>query len=137
MEFVLTLILPTADILILVCYSLIVYLTTCKKKKLQSLQKQLNKLPIICLAIALIFVLCTLPYAIARFIKGRVPFWPNFIFVINSFINSFFRVKLASCFSQTKSKRNSRVVLRARRTSAASNKPSKLVQNLVKHNQTY
>ena len=129
MEFVLALLIPTADILILVCYSLIIYLTTCKKKKVPISRKQPNKLPIICVAIALTFVLSTVPNAIARFIVGGVPFWPNFILVLNIGMNSivyFFRMKLSSCFSQTKSKKSSGVDLSARRTSAFSSKCSKI-----------
>ena len=128
MEFVLALLILTADIVILVSYALIVYLTSSKKKNVPSSQKQRSKLPIICVAIALTFVLCTLPYAIARFIVGGVPFWPNFILVLNSGMNSiiyFFRVKIMSCFSQTKSKKSSGVVLSARKTSPVSSKSSK------------
>ena len=97
-----------ADIVIISSYSLIIYLTTFKTKKVSSAQKPSNKLPIICIAIAATFVMFTLPYAVATFVIGVATFWPNFMLVLNSGVNSivyFFRIKISK-FCQNKRKKD-------------------------------
>ena len=109
MQFTLSVIIIIADIVIISSYSLIIYLTTFKTKKVSSAQKQSNKLPIICIAIAATFVMFTLPYAIATFVIGVATFWPNFMLVLNSGVNSivyFFRIKISkSCQNKRKKDR--------------------------------
>ena len=53
-----------------------------------------KKILVVCILVALIFVLFTTPYAIARIYIGETPFWTNALLVINSGVNSiayFFR----------------------------------------------
>ena len=98
MQLSLSVIIILADVTMVISYSLIIYLTTFKAKKVASTQKLSNRLPAICIAIASIFVLFTLPYAIATFVLGVATFWPNFILVLSSGVNSivyFFRVKIS------------------------------------------
>ena len=55
-----------------------------------------NRLPILCVVIAGVFVIFILPYATTRFYLGYVPFWANYILILNSGMNSivhFFFVK--------------------------------------------
>ena len=97
-QFVLSIIIVVADAVIVISYFLIIYLTTFKNKKVSSNSKEKSKLPFICIAIAAIFVLCTLPYAIGRFAFGKAPFWSNVILILNSGMNSivyFFRGKVS------------------------------------------
>ena len=108
MQFTLSVIIIIADIVIISSYSLIIYLTTFKTKKVSSAQKPSNKLPIICIAIAATFVMFTLPYAVATFVIGVATFWPNFMLVLNSGVNSivyFFRIKISK-FCQNKRKKD-------------------------------
>ena len=98
MQLSLSVMIILADVTMVMSYSLIIYLTTFKTKKVASTQKQSNRLPVICIAIASIFVLFTLPYAIATFVLGVATFWPNFILVLSSGVNSivyFFRIKIS------------------------------------------
>ena len=97
-QFVLSIIIVVADVAIVLFYFLIIYLTTLRKKNVSSTSKETSKLPFICIAIASIFVLCTLPYAIGRFAYGKAPFWANVILILNSGMNSivyFFRAKVS------------------------------------------
>ena len=107
MQFALSVIIIIADVIIISSYSLIIYVTTFKTKKVSSSGNQSIRLPVICVAIAATFVLFTLPYAVARLAFGGVPFVPNFILVLNSGMNSiiyFFRIKI-SRFCQSKIKK--------------------------------
>ena len=107
MQFALSVIIIIADVIIISSYSLIIYVTTFKTKKVSSSGNQSIRLPVICVAIAATFVLFTLPYAVARLAFGGVPFVPNFILVLNSGMNSiiyFFRIKI-SRFCQKKTKK--------------------------------
>lgn len=56
-----------------------------------------NRLPILCVVIAGVFVIFILPYATTRFYLGYVPFWANYILILNSGMNSivyFFRQRI-------------------------------------------
>ena len=97
-QLVLSIIIVVADVAMVLFYFLIIYLTTLRKKKVSSSSKETSKLPFICIAIAAIFVFCTLPYAIGRFVFGKAPFWANVILILNSGMNSiayFFRTKVS------------------------------------------
>ena len=53
-----------------------------------------KRMLIVCILVALVFVLFTTPYPIARISTGKTPFWTNALLVINSGVNSiayFFR----------------------------------------------
>ena len=109
MQFTLSVIIIIADVIMISSYSLIIYITTCKTKKVSSAQKQSNKLPAICIAIAATFVMFTLPYAVARFVIGAATFWPNLMLVLSSGVNSivyFFRIKISKlCQNKRKKER--------------------------------
>ena len=109
MQFTLSVIIIIADVIMISSYSLIIYITTCKTKKVSSAQKQSNKLPAICIAIAATFVMFTLPYAVARFVIGTATFWPNLMLVLSSGVNSivyFFRIKISKlCQNKRKKER--------------------------------
>ena len=97
-QFVLSIIIVVVDVLIILSYFTIIYFTTLKKKTVSSSWSKASKLPFICIAIAAIFVFCTLPYAIGRFVYGKAPFWANVILILNSGMNSivyFFRTKIS------------------------------------------
>ena len=108
MQLSLSVIIIIADVTMVMSYSFIIYLTTFQTKKVASTQKQSHRLPAICIAIASVFVLFTLPYAIATFVLGVATFWPNLILVLSSGVNSivyFFRVKI-SRYCKAKKKQN-------------------------------
>ena len=109
MQFTLSVIIIIADVIMISSYSLIIYITTFKTKKVSSAQKQSNKLPAICIAIAATFVMFTLPYAVARFVIGAATFWPNLMLVLSSGVNSivyFFRIKISKlCQNKRKKER--------------------------------
>ena len=97
MQLLLSVCIVHADALMVVCYSSIIYLTRIKKKKVQSVSEASNRLPIICLCIGATFVICTLPFAIAKFSLGRIVFWTDVPLILNSGMNSivyFFRAKV-------------------------------------------
>ena len=93
MELTLSVVIILADIMIILCYSLVIYMTTCKRK-ISRTQDRSKRLPFVCVAIAATFVLFTFPYAVVRLATGQVPIWANFLLVTNSGMNSlvyFFR----------------------------------------------
>lgn len=93
MELTLSVVIIVADIMIIICYSLVIYLTTCKRK-ISRTQDRSKNLPFVCVAIEATFVLLTFPYAMVRLATGQVPLWANFVLVTNSGMNSliyFFR----------------------------------------------
>lgn len=100
-QFVLSIITVVADIVIVISYFLLSYLRTFKNKKVPSNSKETSKLPFICIAIAAIFMLCTLSYATGRFAFGEAPFWSNVILILKSGNNSIsidyvFRARVSS-----------------------------------------
>ena len=93
MELTLSVAIIVADIMIIICYSLVIYFTTCKRK-ISRTQDRSKNLPFVCVAIEATFVLLTFPYAMVRLATGQVPLWANFVLVTNSGMNSliyFFR----------------------------------------------
>ena len=98
-EYTLSVVIVAADVLIFSLYSLIIHHVTSSKKKANIKIKQ-KKLPIVCLAIAVTFVLLTLPFVIAKLFLGYIPSWANRTLIINSGMNSivyFFRGKIKAC----------------------------------------
>ena len=122
MQFTLSVIIIIADVIIISSYSLIIYITTFKTKKISRSGNQSTRLPVICVAIAATFVLFTLPYALARLALGEVPFVPNFILVLNSGMNSivyFFRLKVSRlCQNKTKKEKTLSLSLETRSVSS-------------------
>ena len=97
-QLVLSIVIVVLDFSMVVSYGIIIYRMSYKKrKKLTPKSAKHERLPILCVLIAAVFVLFTMPYAIARFSFGSVPFWANFILLLNSGMNSlvyFFRQKI-------------------------------------------
>ena len=97
-QLVLSIVIVVLDFSMVVSYDIIIYRMSYKKrKKLTPKSAKHERLPILCVLIAAVFVLFTMPYAIARVSFGSVPFWANFILLLNSGMNSlvyFFRQKI-------------------------------------------
>ena len=97
-QIVLSICIVTLDLIMILCYSLIIYQMSFKHKKdISNKSNQNHRLPILCVVIVIVFVIFTLPYAIARFYLGYVPFWANYVLIWNSGMNSivyFFRNKI-------------------------------------------
>ena len=98
MQLVLSIVIVTMDVLMVLCYCTIIYQMTFKnRKKIVTKSAEDQRLPILCVVIAAVFVLFTLPYAVARLYLGKIlGFWANFILLLNSGVNSvvyFFRRK--------------------------------------------
>ena len=97
-QLVLSIVIATMDVLMVLCYCTIIYQMSFKnRKKIVTKSAEDERLPILCVVIAAVFVLFTLPYAVTRFYLGKIRFWANFILLLNSGVNSvvyFFRRKL-------------------------------------------
>ena len=97
-QLVLSIVIVVLDFSMVVSYGIIIYRMSYKKrKKLTPKSAKHERLPILCVLIAAVFVLFTMPYAITRVSFGSVPFWANFILLLNSGMNSlvyFFRQKI-------------------------------------------
>ena len=82
-----------ADVVYIESYSYIIHRirqdNKCKKvnKSNVDLDNE-KKMLIVCILVALVFVLFTTPFAIARISIGETPFWTNALLVINSGVNS-------------------------------------------------
>ena len=98
-EYTLSAVIVAADVLIFSLYSLIIHHATSSKKK-ANIKIKHKKLPMVCLAIGVTFVLLTLPFVIAKLFLGYIPSWANRTLIINSGMNSivyFFRSKIKAC----------------------------------------
>ena len=97
-QLVLSIVIIMLDFSMVISYSIIIYKMSYKKtENLVPKTAEDERLPILCVVIATVFVLFTMPYAVARFSFGSVPFWANFILLLNSGMNSlvyFFRRKI-------------------------------------------
>lgn len=97
-QIVLSICIVTLDLLMILCYSTIIYQMSFKHKiDISNKSKQNHRLPILCVVIVIVFVIFTSPYAITRFCLGYVPFWANYVLIWNSGMNSivyFFRNKI-------------------------------------------
>ena len=98
MQLVLSIVIATMDVLMVLCYCTIIYQMSLKNRtNLKTKSPEDERLPILCVVIAAVFVVFTLPYAVARFYLGKTPFWATFILLLNSGVNSivyFFRRKI-------------------------------------------
>ena len=106
MQLVLSIIIVIMDFLMVICYSIIIYHMGYKtRKNVVPKNVEDERLPIICVFIAAVFVIFTLPYAIARFCTEHLPFWANFILLLNSGVNSvvyFFRQRIEKYHKKNK-----------------------------------
>ena len=97
-QLVLSIVIIMLDFSMVISYSIIIYKMSYKKtENVVPKTAEDERLPILCVVIATVFVLFTMPYAVARFSFGSVPFWANFILLLNSGMNSlvyFFRRKI-------------------------------------------
>ena len=97
-QLVLSIVIIMLDFSMVISYSIIIYKMSYKKtENVVPKTAEDERLPILCVVIATVFVIFTMPYAVARFSFGSVPFWANFILLLNSGMNSlvyFFRRKI-------------------------------------------
>lgn len=97
-QLVLSILIVIMDLLIILCYSAIIYQMNYKNRKPVVIKNEEDqRLPIVCVAIAGVFVIFTLPYAIARLCLGRIPFLASWALIVNSGLNSivyFFRKRI-------------------------------------------
>ena len=114
MQLVLSIIIVLTDFSIVICYSIIIYHMRYKtRKNMVTKNAKGERLPIICMFIAVVFVIFTLPYAIARFCTEHLPFWANFILLLNSGVNSvvyFFRHRIEKYHKRNKKAHHSNSV---------------------------
>ena len=97
-QLVISILIVIMDLLIILCYSVIIYQMNYKNRKAVTTKNEEDQsLPIIFVAIASVFVVFTLPYAITRFYLGRTPFLATWALNLNSGMNSivyFFRKRI-------------------------------------------
>ena len=98
MSLVLSISIVVSDLLMILCYSTIIYEINYKTRKCETAKsKKEEGLPLLCVFIAGVFVIFTLPFAITRLHVRYVPFWADCSMVLNSVMNSvvyFFRGRL-------------------------------------------
>ena len=96
-QLALTIFIILADTVFICSYGFIIYLVKRKKEFTSATQSAMeDKVSLVCVFIATVFVLFTMPYALARLFIGRTPTWANVILVSNSGMNCvvyFFRGK--------------------------------------------
>ena len=103
-QLVLSIVIVTLDFLMIFCYSTIIYQMSFKNRKtVATPAEDDHQLPFLCVFIAGVFVMFTLPYVATRFYLGYVPFWANYILILNSGMNSivyFFRQRIEKYHSK-------------------------------------
>ena len=99
-QLVLSISIVAADLLMVLCYSTIIYQMSYKSRKYKTAKSKKDEgLPLVCVFIAVAFVIFTLPFAITRLCLSYVSFWCKLLLVFNSGMNSivyFFRRRLES-----------------------------------------
>ena len=97
-QLVLSIIIVILDLLMILCYLTIIYHVSYKNSKGMRIKRaEDQRLPVLCVVIASVFVTFTLPFAATRLYLGYVPFWANYCLILNSGMNSivyFFRKKI-------------------------------------------
>ena len=97
-QLVLSIIIVISDLLMILCYSTIMFHMSYKNSKdIRTKRAEDQRLPVLCVAIATVFVTFTLPFAATRLYLGYVPFWANYALILNSGMNSivyFFRKRI-------------------------------------------
>ena len=98
MSFVFSAVIIATDLLMIFCYSTIIYQMSYKSRKCKSAKSKKDEgLPLLCVFIASVFVIFTLPFAITKFYLTNVPFWEKFCLILSSGMNStvyFFRHRM-------------------------------------------
>ena len=104
MTLVLSISIVVSDLVMILCYSTIIYQINYKTRKCQRAKsKKEEGLPLLCVFIAGVFVMFTLPFAIARLNLRYIPFWADCSMILNSGMNSvmyFFYSRLENYQSQ-------------------------------------
>ena len=99
-ELVLSISIVVSDLLMILCYSTIIYQMNYKSRKCKTTKSKKDEgLPLLCLFITGVFVIFTLPPAITRFYLGRARPWTYICLILNSGMNCvvyFFRHRLKS-----------------------------------------
>ena len=99
-KLVLSISIVSLDLLMILCYSTIIYQTSHKSRKWKTAtSKKVVGLPLLCVFIANAYVTFTLPFAVTNFCFGSVSLWAKFCLILNSGMNSvvyFFRHRLES-----------------------------------------
>ena len=100
-QLVLSITIVVLDFFMVLCYSTIIYQMWYKADNDKTIKNNEDeRLPILCVIIASVFVFFTLPYAMCRLFMGRVEFWAGFMLLLNSGMNSvvyFFRRRIEKC----------------------------------------
>ena len=95
MTLVLSISIVASDLLMILCYSTIIYQINYKTRKSETVKSNKEEgLPFLCVFIAGVFVIFMSPFAITRLHLRYVPFWADCSMVLNSAMNSvvyFFR----------------------------------------------
>ena len=76
------------DVLIITSYSGIILYLYIHWKKIQHNKKSERKVPLLCVAISITFVLFTSPFVVQRLSNRNSSDWGDFFLLCNSFINS-------------------------------------------------
>ena len=87
MQFLLSIFILVTDIMI-ISYAVRFYVVSIKRNKIERTTNKRKRLPVICLAIGVTFIICTLPFAVTRFAMDMIIFWANMILIANSGLNS-------------------------------------------------
>ena len=100
MELVLSISIVVTDLIMTLCYSTIIYQINYKTRNCETVKRKKEKgLPLLCMFIAGVFFIFTLPFAITRLHLRNVPSWATCSMILNSGMNSvvyFFRGRLES-----------------------------------------
>ena len=89
MQLVLSIVIVASDLFMIFCYSIIIYQMSYKPKiRKTSKSKRNERLPLLCVFVAGVFVIFTLPFAVTRLYLRYVPFWAKYCLSLNSGINS-------------------------------------------------
>lgn len=94
MQFLLSIFIIVTDIIMVISYTVIIYVVSMKRSKTERATNNRKRLPVICLAIGVTIIICTMPFAVTRFAMSMIIFWVNVILIANSGLNSviyFFR----------------------------------------------
>ena len=95
---VLSAIIVISHLLMILCYSTIIYQMSYKKRKFKATKSVKDEgLYLLCVFIAGVFVLFTSPFVITTFYLRKFPFWTKFCLILNSGMNSivyFFRHRI-------------------------------------------
>ena len=87
MQFLLSIFVIVTDITMIISHAVRFYVVSIKRNKIERTTNKRKRLPVICLAIGVTFIICTLPFAVTRFAMDLIIFWANMILIANSGLN--------------------------------------------------